>query len=258
MTSRIARLLNPDCRSIILDGELMGWHKEKKRFGSKGMSFDVKKMSPTSSHQPCFVAFDIIMYNDELLVNMPLVDRLKLLENTFTEEEGTFIRSKTTIVSNSEELLKIFNQHLDNNEEGIVLKKCDVIYKPKIREGSGCYKIKAEYSENLIQDVDLIILGGYYGEGKHIGSINSFLMGVAHPPAIEGENPTEFHAVVAASTGIKIEKLEELQMRFKQHWVKECPMGVIGSSSRSLDSSKKFTDTTITSYRNDSIDSLSN
>lgn len=44
------------------------------------------------------------------------------------------------------QLIEQFNVAIDNNEEGIVIKKPDCIYKPNVREKSGCYKIKAEVS----------------------------------------------------------------------------------------------------------------
>lgn len=43
-----------------------------------------------------------------------------------------------------EELIEAFNECFHNNEEGLVLKKCDMKYKPNARDGSDGYKIKAE------------------------------------------------------------------------------------------------------------------
>lgn len=99
LTGVFTRSLNPNCHSFILDGELMGWHKEKKTFGSKGMNFDVKKLSASSHHQPCFVAFDVILHNDILLVDTPYRDRLNLLYNMFTTEESSLIVCRTTLIS---------------------------------------------------------------------------------------------------------------------------------------------------------------
>lgn len=77
----------------------MGYHKKKQKFGSKGMNFDVKNLKDTSAHQPCFVAFDVILYNDELLLEKPYHERLLILENAFTEKEGILQRSKTTTIN---------------------------------------------------------------------------------------------------------------------------------------------------------------
>ncbi|XP_046751398.1 DNA ligase 4-like [Diprion similis] len=228
LTGKIARLLNPSCRSIIMDGEMMGWHKVRQRFGSKGMSFDVKKMTPTSTHQPCFIAFDVIMYNEKLLVDEPLTERLKVLKEAFVEEKGVLVRSQTRIVSSKAELLDAFNKSMDTCEEGIVLKKCNSIYKPGVRVGSGCYKIKAEYSADLVEDIDLVIVGGYYGEGRFRGCINSFLVAVTHSRDPETTNDLKFHAVSSVRTGIKIEALEELLSTLNPHWIKKCPDNVVG------------------------------
>ncbi|XP_035724247.1 DNA ligase 4-like [Vespa mandarinia] len=227
LTSTFSRRLNRQCKSIILDGELMGWDKEKKEFGSKGMSYDVKKLTANSSYQPCFVAYDIILYNDKLLINLPYKERLNILNDAFQDEEGSLIKCQNTIISNSKDLLDIFNKSLQNNEEGIVLKKSDFIYKPNVRNGTGCYKLKAEYSEDLVQDIDLIILGGYYGEGKFNGLINSFMMGVAKMPEIEGKEPTQFFSVVSVCSGIAMEELTKLHSKLEKYWIKDCPNSVI-------------------------------
>lgn len=85
-----------------------------------------------------------------------------------------------------------------------------------------------QYSEGLVQDLDLIILGGYYGEGKYRGIIKSFTMGVAVPPHSEGENPSRFLSVVSVSSGIGDQMLRELQTKFAPHWIKERPNNVEG------------------------------
>lgn len=78
----------------------MGWHKVRQKFSSKGSNFDVKKLSVTSHHQPCFVAFDILLYNDKILLHKPYSERLKYLNSAFTEREGVMCRSEITKVSN--------------------------------------------------------------------------------------------------------------------------------------------------------------
>lgn len=77
-----------------------------------------------------------------------------------------------------------------------------------------------------MEDVDLIILGGYYGDGKCMGTMKSFLLGVAHPPNIPGENPNKFSSVVSVSSGLSINELKRLWAMFKDKWQKECPANV--------------------------------
>ncbi|KAM0731149.1 DNA ligase 4 [Formica fusca] len=235
LTSVFTRRLNLNCHSFILDGELIGWHKEKGIFGTKGMNFDVKNLSANSRHQPCFIAFDVILHNDILLVDVPYKDRLKLLNDIFIEEEGSLIICRSSLISNREELIEAFNECLRNDEEGLVIKKHDMKYKPNVRDGGGCYKIKAEYSDNLVQDVDLIILGGYYGEGKYTGIIKSFVIGVAAPTSNKEEYPLRFLAVASVSSGIRDQELRNLQTKFASHWIKECPENITGFKGKQPD-----------------------
>lgn len=85
-----------------------------------------------------------------------------------------------------------------------------------------------QYSDDLVQDVDLIILGGYYGTGKYTGAIKSFMMGVAAPTSAQGENPSRFLAVVAVSTGIGDRMLSQLQTKLAPHWTKKRPESIAG------------------------------
>ncbi|CAL7949835.1 unnamed protein product [Xylocopa violacea] len=227
MSSVFTRLLKPQVKSIILDGELMGWHKEQKMLGSKGMNYDVKNLSKNSCHQICFVAFDIVMYNDDLLGDKPYERRLEILKDALEEEEGCLLLCKSVKISTREQLCEMFNESMKNEEEGIVVKKCDSKYRPNVKHGTGCYKIKAEYSKGLVQDIDLIILGGYYGDGKFMGMVNSFLMGVASPANIPGENPTKFLSVVSVSNGFGMNELKELCKMFEGKWQRECPANVL-------------------------------
>ncbi|XP_066582786.1 DNA ligase 4-like isoform X2 [Prorops nasuta] len=227
LTIEISRLLHPDCKSLIMDGELMGWHKEKRKFGSKGQNFDVKKLSSNSRHQPCFVAYDLILYNDEVLINDPYEHRLNLLQTIFSEKEGVLVNCKSIKIDKCDELLTNFQKSIDDNEEGIVVKKVNFNYKPNVRDGGGCYKIKAEYSGDLVNDLDLIVLGGYYGEGRHTGLINSFLMGIVNNVGT-AQQPSKFKAVVSVSTGLSNEDIKQLQSMFVQHGSNACPRMVQG------------------------------
>lgn len=78
----------------------MCWHKKKKNFATKGMNVDVKNLSLHSCYQPCFVAFDVILYNGDILINKPYKDRLKLLHDIITEEEGSVIICRSTLIMN--------------------------------------------------------------------------------------------------------------------------------------------------------------
>lgn len=54
----------------------------------------MKKITDESVFQPCFCAFDILLYNDIILTNKPLKERVEYLDRLFTEEQGVFMHSK--------------------------------------------------------------------------------------------------------------------------------------------------------------------
>lgn len=85
-----------------------------------------------------------------------------------------------------------------------------------------------QYSSDLVEDMDLLIIGGYYGQGRFRGCVNSFLVAVAHPGDSESEDGIELQAVSSVRTGIKIEEMEELLSKLNPHWVKKCPKNVVG------------------------------
>lgn len=60
---------------------------------TKAMNTDVKS-SNREGYQPCLHVFDILLYNNKVLTNLPLKERLKYIEKTFTSSEGRIIISE--------------------------------------------------------------------------------------------------------------------------------------------------------------------
>ncbi|XP_075216917.1 DNA ligase 4-like isoform X3 [Lycorma delicatula] len=209
LSPHLVKLLNPTCRSFILDGEIMAWNKKNKFFASKGQNIDVKSLRIGSDHQPCFCAFDILYLNGSVLTNKMLKERQSILSTVFTPLEGVFVITKSTEVNTSKEVMKLLNDAIDNRDEGIVLKQLESVYKPNVRKG-GWYKIKPEYTEGAMSDLDLLIIGGYYGEGRRRGVVSQFLLGVAIPSDLPGQDPKEFHAVGRVGSGLNMKELDEL------------------------------------------------
>ncbi len=52
-----------------------------------------------------------------------------------------------------------------------MLKDPDSVYKPNVRTKGGWIKVKPEYSGSLMDQCDLIVMGGYYGSGRRGGLV---------------------------------------------------------------------------------------
>lgn len=71
-----------------------------------------------------------------------------------------------------------------------MVKNPDTVYKPNVRKG-GWFKIKPEYVKGLCDDLDLLVIGGYFGVGGRGGMVSHFLLAVAEP-ASDGGVPSVF------------------------------------------------------------------
>jgi hypothetical protein len=79
-------------------------------------------------------------------------------------------------------------------------------------------KLKPDYIDGMADNLDLIILGGYYGKGtRRAGGISHFLLGLAEK-AEGGGAPEYFYTFCKVGSGYSLEDLKELQSRLGQHW----------------------------------------
>lgn len=76
-----------------------------------------------------------------------------------------------------QEVLDALDKAIENREEGVMVKRLDSPYLPDKRQH--WIKLKPEYLEGVGDDLDLLILGGFYGEGaRRGGKISHFLLGL--------------------------------------------------------------------------------
>ncbi|XP_046978347.1 DNA ligase 4 isoform X2 [Vanessa cardui] len=179
LTPDLRDCFSADANNFIIDGEMMGWHKRDQCFGCKGMSYDIKTITENSSYRPCYCVFDIIYYNGKSLIGdperggLPLKERLKILDTLFTDVPGVIQHSKRSIVKDSTDVLNALNAAIDNQDEGIVVKDVNSYYKPNKRN-EGWYKIKPEYTDDTMVDLDLVVIGADEAENKRQGRAKSF------------------------------------------------------------------------------------
>lgn len=144
-TPKLQNLFKKSVKSVILDGELMLWNRRLRKFGSKGMTLDVKKLDEKGTYQPCFCVYDIILLNDRVLTNAPVRERMEILKDVFNDyKEGTLGLSEVREVSSRREIIDELNAAVNRQDEGIIVKDPESIYKYSDRN-SGWYKMKLEY-----------------------------------------------------------------------------------------------------------------
>lgn len=146
LTPHLQGLLPLSIRSIILDGEMMIWDTQQMRYREKGENTDVKHLKPERGWQPCYVVYDLLYVNGESLLSMTYVQRAYKLQKLLKEKQGVLQIMKGCKITSLDHFNVLFQQMLDSNSEGIVLKKQKSVYRPGVRVGGGWYKDKADVS----------------------------------------------------------------------------------------------------------------
>lgn len=220
-TPFVHRCFAPHVRSCIIDGEMVGFNAATGAFGSKAQDFDIKSagVEQRTGYAPCLIAFDLLLLNDAVLSNRPLRERKRLLADCVKEEPGRLQLSVWREASTAEAAAAALNDAVDGREEGVMAKRADSVYAVGSRKG-GWLKLKPEYVGGMMDELDLIIVGGYYGSGHRGGLLSHFLLAVARSDgAVDDEGrPTEFLSVCKVGSGYSKQALEAYNRKMTKLW----------------------------------------
>ncbi len=180
--------------SFILDAEAVGFDAKTKRYTDfqaisqrirrKYGIIEMQKMLPIE-----LTIFDIVYYNEKNLINIPFIERRKLIEKIVKQEKFKIVLAKQLISDDEKEVAKFYEEALNENQEGLMGKKLDAPYKPGARIG---YAVKLKPEDS---DFDLVITGAEWGTGKRAGWLTSF--------DVACKNDDELLQIGKVSTGLK-------------------------------------------------------
>lgn len=223
LTPHIHGCFKPGVDNCIIDGEMCGYDTELNVLVSKGRSFDVKS-TVIQGFQPCFIAFDILLLNDEVLTNKPLCKRLQHLSSVFEPKDGQLLLSSQALISTTTECVDALNDAIERREEGIMAKDPDSVYQPSVRSG-GWFKIKPEYVDGLMDQLDVIVLGGCFGKGHRSSMISTFLCGVA-VSGQDGDGMSKFYSMCRVGSGYSHGDLLDVNQKLRDRWQTSQPASV--------------------------------
>ena len=148
--------------------------------------------------------FDILWASGRDKTKLPYFKLRELLKDIITNLEDrklTLIHQK--IVTSIEELEKFMAKSIEFGCEGLVVKQTDSPYRAGAR-GFAWTKIKREYRSELVDSLDLVVIGGSHGRGRRVGKYGALLL------AIFDKNENVFKSVCKVGSGFTDEVLEEL------------------------------------------------
>jgi DNA ligase-1 len=209
----------------ILDGEIIAWDsagnssgrssstaralpfsKLQQRLGRKKVSAQLMRDVPVA-----YLVFDVLYADGEILLDRPLRERAKILDNVLKSIEGstthgatdalvrpakrsaaaftggtqtpfafaepefaraTVLRAPVATANSAEDIETLFTAARAAGNEGLIIKDLDSLYTPG-RRGKSWLKMKRE-----LATLDVVVIAVEYGHGKRIGVLSDYTFAV--------------------------------------------------------------------------------
>ncbi len=200
---------NVKADTIILDGESVALGKDNRPMAFQEILRRFRRkydISATAIEIPLYLnLFDILYLNGESLIDIPLVERRKKLEEMCDKK----ILAGQTITEDVATVEGIYKNALAAGHEGVVMKNPGSLYTPGKR-GKNWLKLKP-----IMDTLDLVVIGGEWGEGRRASFIGSYLLACRDPDS------NRFFSIGRVATGITDEQLSELTSLFKELVISE-------------------------------------
>jgi DNA ligase-1 len=188
-------LSSATAHEVILDGEVialkdgrpMPFQTVLRRFRRK---HDVGTVSQEVKLVP--VVFDILYLDGEMLIDLPLTRRRQILEGVVSG-----VLAPSIVSDRPEEVEALYQQALAEGHEGLMVKVPGSGYTPGVR-GKNWIKIKP-----AADTLDLVVIGGEWGEGKRARLFGSFLLACR-------DDRGDKIPITRVATGFSDEELAEL------------------------------------------------
>jgi len=194
--------------SFILDSEVLGWDYSKNTFLSYQITMqrkrkykisDIRKKIPVRA-----MLFDILYLNGKDLTEVDTVERVEILEKNFTEDDNSLKVAETSRLKSVKELKEIFNSYVDQGLEGVIVKQLKGGYSAGKRNFEWI-KLKKSMDRGLIDTIDMVVAGYYYGSGRRAELGIGALLG-----AVYNEGKNRYDAICKVGTGISDELFKEI------------------------------------------------
>ncbi|MHC1623498.1 MAG: ATP-dependent DNA ligase, partial [Candidatus Methanospirareceae archaeon] len=200
-------------KQVILEGEAIAIGEDGrprpfqdilKRFRRK---YDIEKMVKEIPLH--LTLFDTLYVNGKSLIHKPLSERRRVLEKSLKKKSSEIKVTPQTVTNDVKVVEEIYKEALSAGHEGVMLKNPKSAYTPGKR-GKNWLKIK-----RIAETLDLVVIGGMWGEGRRANLIGSYLLACRDP--VTGN----LLGIGRVGTGMTDEQLAELTGLFKDLIISE-------------------------------------
>ncbi|MDE1811462.1 MAG: ATP-dependent DNA ligase [Thaumarchaeota archaeon] len=145
--------------------------------------------------------FDILSMDGKSCLDLPYIQRRKLLEKNVIEDSFAKVMPMVFVKSDSEVEDSLENA-INSGCEGIMLKQLDSPYRAGAR-ANNWLKLKREYRNELGDSIDLVVVGAFYGRGRRTGRYGALLLS-----AYDDKSDT-FPSICKVGTGFTDDSLDQ-------------------------------------------------
>ncbi len=151
--------------------------------------------------------FDILYKDGVSLLDSPLAERLKILEETMHPADDTLMLTSSHTVRDAHTLTLLFEEAISKGLEGLVVKKLESRYEAGARNFNWI-KLKRHSAGALNDTIDCVLLGYLFGRGKRAAlGAGSLLVGLYDPER------DLFVTVTKIGTGLSDEQWRSIRER---------------------------------------------
>jgi len=196
----------------------------QQRLGRKRVTQEMREETPV-----VFMAFDVLYLGDALLLEEPLHERRRRLEEfvsrstaltanaeargqalLFSSEAAGFARlmlAPAVRLEGADQLDAAYTQARARGNEGVMLKSLNSRYQPG-RRGLAWLKLKRE-----LATLDVVVTGAEFGHGRRAGVLSDYTFAVRDGDALRN--------VGKAYSGLTDAEIDELTAYFKEHTLED-------------------------------------
>ncbi|MES2155695.1 MAG: ATP-dependent DNA ligase [bacterium] len=195
-------------------GRLRPFQEVSRRRGRKTDLAAMAKEIPIT-----LVLFDCLAMDGASVMDEPLAQRRERLAGLVKDPDAPIRLSTSHTATAVESMEAFFDQAVEEGAEGIMCKDPEAPYKAGSR-GFAWIKFKTDYTQALVDTMDLVAIGAFHGRGRRAGWYGALLM------AARDEESGRFVSVCKLGTGFDDVTLESLKGRFASHVSAKAPARV--------------------------------
>ena len=228
LTRHLKDALDEGVENIVLDGEMITWDLEQDAlvpFGTlKTAALEQQKNEYSKGMRPLYKVFDCLYLNGQAITNYTLRDRRRALQQAVKDVTRRLEIHAYKEATSATEIEPLLRQVVAEASEGLVLKNPRSPYRLNERNDDWM-KVKPEYMTEYGENLDCVIIGGYYGSGHRGGRLSSFLCGlrVDESHVREGADAMKFYSFFKVGGGFTFTNYAAIRHKTDGKWKKWDP-----------------------------------